>query len=166
MLRPHGSRNSAAISAPVSPRGELASAAQLSPRLSAVPSIDTEQFMDVYETEIDNALTRMGIAGAPSLRENQASVITHALHNENLFLALATGAGKSLCFHIPALIQARHQAQVTVVIQPTLGMISNQVRALSTHGVDVEIISSLTTSKEKNDLAVWLNRDGSHLHRL
>ena len=105
--------------------------------------------MDVYETEIDNALTRMGIAGAPSLRENQASVITHALHNENLFLALATGAGKSLFFHISALIKARHQAQVTVVIQPTLEIISNEVRAPSTHGVDVEIISSLTTSKEK-----------------
>lgn len=99
MLRPHGSRNSAAISAPVSPRGELASAAQLSPRLSAVPSIDTEQFMDVYETEIDNALTRMGIADAPSLSESTRPQLSLMHYIARIsFLPLLLGQAKVYAF--------------------------------------------------------------------
>lgn len=131
-----------------------------SPRLSAVPSIDTDQHMDIYDTKIEAALELIGIAGIHSLREHQASAITHALNDKNLFLALATGAGKSLCFQVPAIIQARHEQRVTVVIQPTLEIITSQVKALSARGIDVEIISSLTTSEEKNALAVHLNMGG------
>lgn len=95
-----------------------------SPRFSVLPSVGTEQNFDVYEFEIDNALNLMNIGGTPALREHQASAIAHALNNQNIFLALATGAGKSLCFRIPAIIQARHHHQVTVVLQPTLEIIS------------------------------------------
>lgn len=141
--------------------GEPLSAAHApSLRLSAVPTIDTEQHMDIYETEINAALALMGIAGVPALREHQASATAHALHNEHVFLALATGAGKSLCFQIPAIIRAHHQQRVTVVLQPTLEIITSQVRALSAYGIDVEIISSLTSHEEKGSLAVRLSKDG------
>lgn len=115
--------------------------------------------MDIYDTMIEPAFEPMGIAGVHALREHQALAITHGLNNENLFLALATGAGKSLCFQISAIIQARHEQQVTVVLQPALEIITSQVKALSAHGIDVEIFSSLTTSEERNALATRLNKD-------
>ncbi|KZV58947.1 hypothetical protein PENSPDRAFT_728169, partial [Peniophora sp. CONT] len=127
MPRPGSRVSSLTMYAPFSPIRAGPSAAHIfSPRLSAVPSIDTDQHMDIYDTIIEPALELLGIAGVHALREHQASAITHALNNKNLFLALATGAGKSLCFQIPAIIQARHEQRVTVVLQPTLEIITSQ----------------------------------------
>ena len=129
----------------------------MSPIFTTDLSIDTEQNLDVYETELLESLELFGIAGIPGLREHQATAIGHALTNEHIFLALATGAGKSLCFQVPAIIQASHHQKVTVVFQPTLEVISSQVQSLIPHGVSVEIMSSLTTSQVKRALAVRLN---------
>lgn len=77
--------------------------------LSAVPTIDTEQHLDIYESEIDAALKLMGIAGIPALREHQTSAITHALNNEHLFPGLATKAfvSRSLPSFRPAAARRR-----------------------------------------------------------
>lgn len=128
-----------------------------SSRLSAVPSIDTDQHMDIYDTMIEPAFELMGIAGVHALREHQASAITHGLNNKNPFLALATGAGESLCLQIPAIVQARHEQRVTAILQPTLEIITSQVKALSAHGIDVGICSSLTSSEGKKAPAEDLN---------
>lgn len=158
MLRPN-SRASASTLPQSSLRATASVANTYSQLLLGVSTPDTEQHLDVYELEIDAALDSMGIAGVPSLREHQASAIAQALINENIFFALATGAGKSLCFQISAIVQACHHQKVTVVIQPTLEIIASQVRALSAHGIDVEIISSLTSSDENNALGTRLNQE-------
>lgn len=160
MLRLGSQVSSARVAAFQLPLEEPASAARTqSHPLSTISTTDTEQFFDVYESEINNTLESLEIAGIPALREHQATAIAYALNNENIFLALATGAGKSLCFQIPAVIQARHHQQVTVVIQPTLEIISSQVKALCAHGIDVEVISSLTSSEEKDTLAERLYKE-------
>lgn len=122
-----------------------------------MPTMDTKQGLDVYENEIAHALTLFGLNGIHALREHQASTIAHDLHRRHLFLVLATGAGKSLCFQVSAVIQATYQSKVPVVFQPTPEIISSQVRAPSAYCIDVEIISSLTSSAAKDELAERLN---------
>ena len=107
----------------------------------------------MYEDELTEALATMGIQGAHALRPNQSSAIGHALNNSHVLLSLATGAGKSLCFQIPAIIQARHHHRVTVVIQPTLEIISSQVRSLSGHEIEVEVFASTVRNPEKDLVA-------------
>ena len=121
---------------------------------------DTDGVLDVYDNELIAALATMDIQGAHALRQHQASAIAHALNNNHVFLSLATGAGKSLCFQIPALIQARCDHKVTVVIEPTLEIISSQIRALSKYDIDVEVFASTVRIGERDEVARRIHTDG------
>ena len=121
---------------------------------------DTDGVLDVYDNELIAALATMDIQGAHALRQHQASAIAHALNNIHVFLSLATGAGKSLCFQIPALIQARRHHKVTVVIEPTLEVISSQIRALSKYDIDVEVFASTVRIGERDEVAKRIHTDG------
>ena len=122
-------------------------------------TIDSNGPLDAYEDELTVALETMGLEGVHDLREHQASAIAHALGNKHIFLSLATGAGKSLCFQLPAVIQAHYHQKVTVVIQPTLEIISSQLKALSGYNIDVEVIASIASNEEKNALAKRLYQE-------
>ena len=121
---------------------------------------DSDGVLDVYEDELTEALATMGIQGAHALRPNQSSAIGHALNNSHVLLSLATGAGKSLCFQIPALIQARRHHKVTVVIEPTLEIILSQIRALSEYDIDVEVFASTVRIRERDVVARRIHTDG------
>ena len=123
-------------------------------------TVDVESILDVYEDELNSALTTMGLHGAHDLRPHQSSAIARALNNSHVYLSLGTGAGKSLCFQIPAIIQARHHHKVTVVIEPTLEIISSQVRGLAGCTVEVEVFSSTVSVQEKDAVAERICKQG------
>ena len=60
---------------------------------------------------------------------------------------------------MPAVIQAHYHQKVTVVIQPTLEIISSQLKALSGYNIDVEVIASIASNEEKNALAKRLYQE-------
>jgi len=82
--------------------------------------------------------------GYDSFREGQAEVISAVLDGRDALGVMPTGAGKSLCFQIPAIILPG----MTFIISPLISLMRDQVQALVTNGVSAAYInSSLTFSQ-------------------
>lgn len=82
--------------------------------------------------------------GYTSFRPGQDAVIRSLLAGRDSLAIMPTGAGKSLCFQIPALLMDG----VTVVISPLLSLMKDQVDALAAQHVAVTYINSLCTFAE------------------
>lgn len=82
--------------------------------------------------------------GYTSFRPGQAAVIRSLLAGRDSLAIMPTGAGKSLCFQIPALLMDG----VTVVISPLLSLMKDQVDALAAQHVAATYINSLCTFAE------------------
>ena len=82
--------------------------------------------------------------GYTSFRSGQDAVIRSLLAGRDSLAIMPTGAGKSLCFQIPALLMDG----VTVVISPLLSLMKDQVDALAAQQVAATYINSLCTFAE------------------
>ncbi len=66
--------------------------------------------------------------GYMKLREGQAETIASAQRGESILTVMPTGAGKSVCYQLPALTQPR----ATLVISPLIALMKDQVESLPT----------------------------------
>ena len=64
--------------------------------------------------------------GFSELREGQAETISTVLHDESILVVMPTGAGKSLCYQLPALMDSG----ATLVISPLIALMKDQVENL------------------------------------
>ncbi len=87
--------------------------------------------------------------GFDAFRPGQAGVISALMGGEHVLAVMPTGAGKSLCYQVPALLLDG----VTVVVSPLVALMDNQVAGLRANGVDVACIHS-GQSREEN-VAQW-----------
>lgn len=85
------------------------------------------------------------VFGFDSFRPGQENIIRSILAGENMLAVMPTGAGKSLCYQIPALIFSR----ITIVISPLVALIDNQVAGLRANGVAAACLHS-GQSREDN----------------
>lgn len=81
--------------------------------------------------------------GHSSFREGQAEIIDSILAGRDCLGVMPTGAGKSMCYQIPALMLKG----VTVVISPLISLMKDQVEALVQSGVDALYINSTLSSE-------------------
>jgi ATP-dependent DNA helicase RecQ len=82
--------------------------------------------------------------GYTTFRPGQEKIITSLLSNKDTLAIMPTGAGKSLCFQIPALLLPG----VTLVVSPLISLMKDQVDALNGVGIPATFInSSLSTSQ-------------------
>ena len=89
------------------------------------------------------------VFGFDSFRHGQEDIITRLISGENVLAVMPTGAGKSLCYQVPALLLEG----ITIVISPLVALMDNQVGGLRANGVDVACIHS-GQSREDN-VAEW-----------
>ena len=89
------------------------------------------------------------VFGFGSFRPGQEGIITKLIDGENLLAVMPTGAGKSLCYQVPALMFDG----LTIVISPLVALMDNQVGGLRANGVDVACIHS-GQSRDEN-IAQW-----------
>ena len=78
------------------------------------------------------------VFGYTSFRPGQEEVMNTILAGENVLVVMPTGAGKSLCFQIPALACDA----LTIVVSPLVALMEDQVAALRLAGVAAETINS------------------------
>ena len=76
--------------------------------------------------------------GYSDFRPAQIPVVESLLSGRNALAVMPTGAGKSLCFQIPALVFGG----LTVVVSPLVALMEDQVAALKLAGVAAETINS------------------------
>jgi superfamily II DNA helicase RecQ len=84
------------------------------------------------------------IFGFPSLRNLQPSAVKCALEFKSQTIILNTGAGKSLCYQLPATVMGG----VTFVISPLIALMLDQVHALNQKGIAAALISSSQTETQ------------------
>lgn len=80
-----------------------------------------------------------------TLRKEQIKPIDSILEDKDTFVVAPTGSGKSLIYQLPAVI---HEDQLTLVIEPTLSLMHDQVQKLCGKGIQAAYIDS-TLSKGK-----------------
>jgi ATP-dependent DNA helicase RecQ len=84
------------------------------------------------------------VFGYPSFRGGQLKVIESLMTRADTVAIMPTGAGKSLCYQIPALLFDG----VTLVISPLIALMKDQVDALGENGVPATFINSSLTAAE------------------
>lgn len=82
--------------------------------------------------------------GYDSLRTGQEELINGILAGHDVLGIMPTGAGKSLCYQLPALMLNG----ITLVISPLISLMSDQVKALNQAGVHAAYINSSLTENQ------------------
>jgi len=83
--------------------------------------------------------------GYPAFRVHQLKVLGPLLAGRNVLAVLPTGAGKSLCFQVPALMAAG----LTLVISPLISLMQDQVGALRRRGIAAAYLNSLLAQEQR-----------------
>lgn len=78
------------------------------------------------------------VFGHDAFRPGQEEIVDLIVQGQNVLAVMPTGAGKSLCYQVPALLLEG----LTVVISPLVALMDNQVAALRANGVAVSCIHS------------------------
>lgn len=86
--------------------------------------------------------------GYEEFRKGQLNIILNILNKKDVFCVMPTGAGKSLCYQIPALIFDG----VTLVISPLISLMKDQVDNLIDMGINSAYINSSLSNDKINDI--------------
>ncbi|MCI0751114.1 MAG: DNA helicase RecQ [Flammeovirgaceae bacterium] len=84
------------------------------------------------------------VFGYAQFRGNQETIIQNLIDGRNTFVIMPTGAGKSLCYQLPALIQEG----LAIVISPLIALMKNQVDQLNAYGVNARFLNSTLSKAE------------------
>ncbi len=94
------------------------------------------------ETELLTKLKE--VFGYSTFRGTQEAIINNLLAGKNTFVIMPTGAGKSMCYQLPALTMDG----IAVVISPLIALMKNQVDQLNAIGVNAQVLNSTLTKAE------------------
>ena len=84
------------------------------------------------------------IFGYDSFRKGQEEIVDQILNGKDVLAIMPTGAGKSLCYQVPALLMSG----ITIVVSPLISLMIDQVKALNEAGVHAAYINSALTERQ------------------
>jgi ATP-dependent DNA helicase RecQ len=86
--------------------------------------------------------------GFDSFLDSQEAVVERVTAGENLCVIMPTGAGKSLCYQLPAVCRDGY----TVVLSPLISLMKDQVDALCERGIAAAFVNSTLSPAEQNSV--------------
>ena len=95
--------------------------------------------------------------GYDSFRHGQAQAVEALLSRRDLLAVMPTGAGKSVCFQLPAMLLPG----LTLVVSPLISLMKDQVAALGQAGIPAAFLNSALTQRQF-DLALDNARQGKY----
>ena len=84
--------------------------------------------------------------GHKKFRDGQSEIIDNILEGNDILGIMPTGAGKSMCYQVPALMMEG----ITIVISPLISLMIDQVNSLVQSGVAAAYINSSLTLAQQN----------------
>src|SRR3982751_6314759 len=88
-------------------------------------------------------------------RPGQEDVIRAVMEGRNTLAIMPTGAGKSLCYQLPAL----HLPGMTLVVSPLISLMKDQVDKLDGLGLDASQVNSTLTARESDETFDQIERE-------
>ncbi len=82
--------------------------------------------------------------GYDSFRDGQEEIIQSILSGEDALAIMPTGAGKSVCYQVPALLLPG----ITLVVSPLISLMQDQVKSLNEAGIHAAFINSSLTETQ------------------
>ncbi|MEQ9441062.1 MAG: DNA helicase RecQ [Cyclobacteriaceae bacterium] len=105
----------------------------------------------MVEQTIDLQAALKQFFGYNYFRGNQEAIIQNILNRRNTFVIMPTGAGKSLCYQLPAIVQGG----TAIVISPLIALMKNQVDQMNGFNINARFLNSTLSKSEitqvKND---------------
>ncbi|HEX7956611.1 MAG TPA: ATP-dependent DNA helicase RecQ, partial [Pyrinomonadaceae bacterium] len=93
--------------------------------------------------------TMREVFGLERMRPGQAEVMRSVISGHDTLAVMPKGAGKSLCYQLPAL----HLPGTTVIVSPLISLMKDQVDKLTEAGVEAaQVNSALTVSERREEL--------------
>ncbi|NVJ47647.1 MAG: ATP-dependent DNA helicase RecQ, partial [Cytophagia bacterium] len=88
------------------------------------------------------------VFGYDQFRGNQEKIILNLLAGHNTFVIMPTGAGKSMCYQMPAIVQEG----TAIVISPLIALMKNQVDQMNAVGIKARFLNSTLSKSEINKI--------------
>src|SRR4051812_46615296 len=88
--------------------------------------------------------------GLDDFRPAQREVIDDVLRGKDVLCVMPTGAGKSLCYQLPAAVMGG----LTIVVSPLISLMEDQVQQLRDEGINAAMLnSSLNVAEQREVIA-------------
>src|SRR5439155_16325544 len=86
--------------------------------------------------------------GLDDFRPAQREVIEDVLRGKDVLCVMPTGAGKSLCYQLPAAVTKG----LTIVVSPLISLMADQVQQLRDEGISAAMLNSSLESSEQRQV--------------
>jgi len=117
--------------------------------------------IDAADSLFDRARTLLAHHyGHSDFRPQQRAVIRAALAGRDILAVLPTGAGKSVCFQVPALVLGG----LTLVISPLIALMQDQVAGLKRRGIPAAALHGAISEREREE--TWAGLSARQLRLL
>src|SRR3954470_23284101 len=100
----------------------------------------------------DLTQTLRDVFGLDEFRPGQREVISDVLAGKDVLCVMPTGAGKSLCYQLPAVMQGG----LTIVVSPLISLMEDQVQQMRDEGISATLLNSSLAPKQQREVIAQL----------
>ncbi|MEI7727092.1 MAG: DEAD/DEAH box helicase, partial [Bacteroidota bacterium] len=88
------------------------------------------------------------VFGYDSFKGNQEAIIRSVLANNDTFVIMPTGGGKSLCYQLPAMMLPG----TAIIVSPLIALMKNQVDSIRSFGTENNVAHFMNSSLTKQEI--------------